>query len=1233
MFAAAPPSKQKNAVSKPVSKQKPVTTPSSPAPAGDTLSTSHRSITYTDSNGAPPNLTGLALGKPNCGPTGALCSTFNLTISPTVGIAVAGYDPTQFQIHLSWSWAVATVDYDIWVEDATGTTVVAQNNSTADPSVIILPTTTAPGVYQIVVVLATGAPIAYTGTAVLEPKPLVTGLCNPNVTNCTPPRYINYPAADGQADDAGEPSLGVDWNPNVAALKFQDATHNLNHSGVAFFTSGAHEWRANFDDCPSPAINNWEDVSATFTQQFVLADPIGFVDHYTSNPLGLAYPPPHTPGRVFTLDLIGGQGDSLGSFSDTDGNSYLPGGTGGPGQGPDHETLGGGPYFGTPPATASYPAVGTKNAIYYCSQNIVAEAQCSRSDDGGQTFGPGVPIFTPPQCTGGIHGHVKVAPDGTVYVPNSSCGTVGTAGTAVSTDNGLTWTENNVPASTSTQDPSVGIGQNNIGKPGGNLAGTNTVYLGYVDGNGHPYVSHSGDRGANWSSPVDVGTPFGVTHAVFPVVVAGDDNRAAFAFLGTGPGIATSGSCDPYGATLNCANIWHMYVATTYDGGANWITVDATPNDPVQQGTVCLQGTTCSGGRNLLDFNDFAIDSEGRGLVGYADGCVNCNNTFVGQSGASHGTIARQSGGRRLFAFFDPIEPMPPAAPQMVSAVRESPSGALVTWLEPDNGGSPITGYNVYRSTTSGTEIFLAHVSGETNTKYLDASPPAGNAFYYAQAINAVGEGPHCGEVSITVAPPPEDDCFVPGITKLTDPAGDTSAALGIVSTPAPPGSDLLKFQIAAPYQTDGIPRLVFTITTDNGQSPQPPGSAWYVAFQIGANFKAVHMAWKPTSPTTPIFESYTPGANNTGGVDGRFVTPGSEIPAEATSSYITPFNQVVIVVKASDLGLNPGDTINGFVSAVSQSTDPGATVGAGATALYDMMPNSLAFTGTYTVHSNQVCRPNIAPIPFMTASPVTGTAPLSVNFDASSSHDPDTDPPPDTIASYTLDFGDGTAPVTQASPLFSHTYNSNGDFPARLSVTDSRGKPSASDFQLIIAVDSTLTGAVSRKVHASAGPFDINLPLVGSPRGVECRTGGASNAYTIIYTFARGLTHVDSATVTQGTGTIDTVNSGIGPNGNQYTVSLTGVTNVQYLNVTLDGVHDTAGAIIDNAIARVGILIGDTNANGLVNSTDVSQTQAQSGQTVTGSNFRTDINANGLITSTDVSIVQSKSGTGIPTP
>ncbi len=67
---------------------------------------------------------------------------------------------------------------------------------------------------------------------------------------------------------------------------------------------------------------------------------------------------------------------------------------------------------------------------------ILQQPFCARSDDGGLTFGAGVPIYNLTQCSG-IHGHVKVAPDGTVYVPNRGCGA--TQAVVVSADNGLTW--------------------------------------------------------------------------------------------------------------------------------------------------------------------------------------------------------------------------------------------------------------------------------------------------------------------------------------------------------------------------------------------------------------------------------------------------------------------------------------------------------------------------------------------------------------------------------------------------------------------------------------------------------------------------------------------------------------------------------------------------------------------------------------------------------------------------
>jgi hypothetical protein len=82
-------------------------------------------------------------------------------------------------------------------------------------------------------------------------------------------------------------------------------------------------------------------------------------------------------------------------------------------------------------------------------------------------------------------------------------------------------------------------------------------------------------------------------------------------------------------------------------------------------------------------------------------------------------------------------------------------------------------------------------------------------------------------------------------------------------------------------------------------------------------------------------------------------------------------------------------------------------------------------------------------------------------------------------------------------------------------------------------------------------------------------------------------------------------------------------------ISVTLFGVND--GTNIGDVATPMGVLVGDVNGNRLVNSTDTSQVQAQSGKPLTTSNFRMDVNANGLINSTDTSIVQSNSGTGLP--
>jgi hypothetical protein len=169
----------------------------------------------------------------------------------------------------------------------------------------------------------------------------------------------------------------------------------------------------------------------------------------------------------------------------------------------------------------------------------------------------------------------------------------------------------------------------------------------------------------------------------------------------------------------------------------------------------------------------------------------------------------------------------------------------------------------------------------------------------------------------------------------------------------------------------------------------------------------------------------------------------------------------------------------------------------------------------------------------------------------------------------------------------------------------------------------------VSRKTHGNAGTFDINLALTGNP-GIECRSGRVNGDYTLVFTFSSPLTNVGSASVTSGTGSV--ASSKIdGNDTHNYLVNLTGVTNAPYLTVRLASVHDSAGNGSNAVSASMGVLVGDTTGDGFVNSADISQTKSQSGNAVTGANFREDVNADGFINSADISLVKSKSGTALP--
>ena len=561
-------------------------------PASGTLSPTNSSLAYT----AGPFVVPVA-DSSLCDPSSAPCDTFSLTVATP-----AGFEATN-NVKVVIAWANRAADFDLYVRDSTGRTIVSSSSS-EDPEAALFAATA--GSYTLLVVPFIPLGETFSGTITFSPK-------DPAGASAGPQWYRNYPAPlNSRTSRAGEPSIASNWLSG--AILFQSS----------FFTYLV----SNFD--PSSHASTWTDRTPNLPGcvSELSLDPIGFGDSVT--------------GRYFNTQLLASPVvNSETCFTDNDGITWAQSQGGGPGQSIDHETVGGGPYKpgiqdrlgNVVGPTTAYP-----HAVYYCSQDVEF-ANCSRSDDGGVTFGPSIPIYTVLSGCSGLHGHVKVASNGTVYVPNKGCG--GEQGVIVSLDNGQTWTPRTVPGSVQNKsDPSVGIGKNG------------TVYFGYANSDGRPHIAVSRNEGISWTDDHDVGAALGINNVVFPAVVAGDDDRAAFAFLGT----STGGNYE----ADDFAGVWQLYVAHTYDGGKTWTTTTVdTPSDPVQVGCVWLSGGS-NDCRNLLDFMDATLDAQGIVHVGYPDGCtLTCATQPAVKTDTANGyrtrlaSVGRQTGGIRLFHEFD----------------------------------------------------------------------------------------------------------------------------------------------------------------------------------------------------------------------------------------------------------------------------------------------------------------------------------------------------------------------------------------------------------------------------------------------------------------------------------------------------------------------------------------------------------------------------------------------------
>ena len=962
----------------------------------------------------------------------------------TITVPTGIYNSLNAKFTFNIKWDTADNDEILTVLKPDGTTLASSDGGV--PSETVEANNLAGGAYKIVGCgfVSGPDPQPYTGSLTIQttsnatPTPAPTA--TPTATPVVPyvPRYYNYAAGPALGDGAGEPSIG--YNPNTKRAMYVAGLQTLQ---VTF-----PENVQPFGSIPEAGPADWKDVSFLTTRTRSL-DPILFSDQGTGrtfvSQLNDIYQVYGVTGNGLTLIGL----NSLMAYTDDDGASWTPAQINPPDGSYDHQTVGGGPY----PAALSALAnpINKGHAVYYCAQAGLT-AYCSRSDDGGLNFGKSVPIYTAettPASTGcvGIHGHVKVAPDGTVYIPNFSCG--GKQSVVVSTDAGTTWAIRQVPDSlapvSGILDPSIAI-SNDPPVAGGT---SNTIYFAYVGKQGgtvpaaeqldnHIYVAVSRDRGLTWDKSIDVGILAGVKNAVFPAVVAGDANRAAVAFIGT----STSGD---HQAT-DFKGTWYGYVAHTFDGGKTWTTVNATPAGPVQREACIWNGGGNNPCRNLLDFVDATVDDKGHVLFAFADGCIDGCETGGPNSYSSKASIARQSGGKGLFAQFDTPEPVVAKSPYL--AGYRDDMASYLTWNSPDSGGSGITVYKIYRrSSSGGAETLIGQTSAKAtsfNDRNVDTSVTSYT--YRITAVNGVGEGASSNSISLVVEPRREATgaCQAPGVTVVSDPAADESDAQT--------SHDITSVSIAEPQDQSG--KIVFTLKVADLQTILP---GWRWAVRFGVSKGGVQQS-PPLDATGGPSEDYFVSMVTSDGAVPTFTWGVTSVPQNAARVFTTlgsldaaskaEANGAITLVIPKSLINNPqpGDLINNVLGSV-RATAPSAVPGSGGT--NETIPDSTG-AGLYTLRSATLCLPNTAPVAVITANTDAGVKPLTINFSGSSSYDADSI---DQIASYTFNFGDGGDDVTQSSPNISHTFVDAGEYTTRLVVTDSRGKVSSNTAQFHVEV------------------------------------------------------------------------------------------------------------------------------------------------------------------------------------